>query len=155
MLPHINIVYCLYSMPGILIVDDNASIRHLLRVFVETQTQFTVCGEARHGVDGIQRAKELNPDLILLDLSMPVLGGAEAASVLRKELPWVKIVLFSMHTEDVPKTVAAKIGVDLTLSKIDGIAKLPEHLKQLLSSGAHPGSAADARSAPIQGSSRN
>ena len=69
MLPHINIVYCLYSMPGILIVDDNPSIRHLLRVFVETQTQFTVCGEARHGVDGIQRAKELNPDLILLDLS--------------------------------------------------------------------------------------
>ena len=125
-------------MPSILIVDDNPSIRHLLRVFVETQTDFKICGEARHGVEAIQRAKELNPDLVLLDLLMPMLNGAEAAAVIRNALPHVKIVLFSMHADDVPKAVAAKIGVHLTLSKIDGIQKLPEHLKRLLGSAEPP-----------------
>lgn len=119
-------------MPGILIVDDNPSIRYLLRVFVETQTSFKVCGEAGHGAEAIQRAKELQPDLVLIDLSMPVLNGAEAASVIKNVMPATKIVLFSMHMDDVPKTLATKIGVDLTLSKIDGITKLGEHLKALL-----------------------
>src|SRR5580765_552970 len=106
-------------MSGILIVDDNPSIRHLLRVYVETQTSFKVCGEAGHGSEAIQRANELRPELVLIDLSMPVLGGAEAASVIKKLMPGTKIVLFSMHFEDVPKTLAARIGVDRTLSKMD------------------------------------
>ena len=119
-------------MAGILIVDDNPSIRYLLRVFVETQTSFKVCGEAGHGSEAIQRAKELQPDLVLLDLSMPVLGGAEAASILKKMMPDTKIVLFSMHIDNVPRALAAAVGVDLTLSKMDGITKLGEHLKRLL-----------------------
>ncbi len=121
-------------MAGILIVDDNPSIRYLLRVFVETQTPFKVCGEAGHGAEAIQRAKHLQPDLVLLDLSMPVLGGAEAASILKNMMPNIKIILFSMNFSDIPRTLAAKIGVDLTLSKMDGITKLGEHLKTLLAS---------------------
>jgi len=119
-------------MAGILIVDDNPSIRYLLRVFVESQTTFKVCGEAGHGSEAIQFAQQLQPDLVLLDLSMPVLGGAEAASIIKKLMPETKIVLFSMHFDDIPRTLAAKIGVDLTLSKMDGITKLGEHLKTLL-----------------------
>ena len=119
-------------MGGILIVDDNASIRFLLRVFIETQTGFQVCGEAKHGVEAIQRAKELAPELVLLDLSMPILGGTETASVLKRTLPDVKIILFSMHMDEIPRTVAAKVGVDVALSKADGIARLGEHLRTLL-----------------------
>ena len=125
-------------MAGILIVDDNPSIRYLLRVLVETQTSFKVCGEAGHGSEAIQRAKELQPDLVLLDLSMPVLSGAEAASVIKNVMPATKIVLFSMHVNDVPKTLAAKIGVDLTLSKMDGIKNLGDHLKALLAPAVPP-----------------
>jgi len=58
-------------MGGILIVDDNANMRHLLRSFVETNTEFEVCGEAENGPDAIEKAKELQPDLILLDLTLP------------------------------------------------------------------------------------
>jgi DNA-binding NarL/FixJ family response regulator len=119
-------------MAGILIVDDNPNIRHLLRVYVETQTSFTICGEAGHGVEAIDKAKQLQPDLVLIDLSMPVLGGAEAASVLKAMLPRTKIILFSMHMDSVPRSLAAAIGVDLALSKSDGITKLGEHLKALL-----------------------
>ena len=140
-------------MPGILIVDDNPSIRYLLRVFVETQTSFKVCGEAGHGAEAIQRAKELQPDLILLDLSMPVLSGAEAAAVIKNVMPNTKIILFSMHFDEVPKTLAAKIGVDLTLSKVDGITKLGEHLKTLLAPAVPPDISTDpvidARQKPV------
>ena len=119
-------------MAGILIVDDNSRIRCLLRVFVETQTSFTVCGEAENGAEAIQRANELEPDLILLDLSMPMMGGAEAAPVIKKMMPDAKIVLFSMHADNVLRSLAATIGVDLALSKSDGVTKLGEHLKTLL-----------------------
>jgi two-component system, NarL family, vancomycin resistance associated response regulator VraR len=119
-------------MPGILIVDDNPSLRFLLRNFVESQTTFKVCGEAGHGSEAIEKAKQLHPDLILMDLSMPVLNGAEAAVVLKKMMPQVKIILFSMHADNIGKALAAAIGIDLTLSKTDGLLKLDEHLKTLL-----------------------
>jgi DNA-binding NarL/FixJ family response regulator len=119
-------------MPGILICDDNPNIRYLLRVFVESQTPFKICGEAGHGTEAIDKARLLQPDLILLDLAMPVMTGAEAASVLKTMLPRTKIILFSMHMDSVPRSLAATIGVDLALSKSDGITKLGEHLKTLL-----------------------
>src|ERR1700682_314883 len=87
---------------------------------------------AGNGVAVNDKAKKLQPELILLDLSMPVLGGAEAASILKKTMPNTKIILFSMHVNDIPKSVAKAIGVDLALSKSDGITKLGEHLKSLL-----------------------
>ena len=119
-------------MSGILICDDNPNIRYLLRVFVESQTPFKICGEANHGADAIDKARKLQPDLILLDLSMPVMTGAEAASVIKAMLPRTKIILFSMHMDNVPRSLAAAVGVDLALSKADGITKLGEHLKKLL-----------------------
>jgi len=115
-----------------LICDDNPNIRYLLRVFIESQTPFKVCGEAGHGVEAIDKARLLQPDLILLDLSMPVMTGGEAAGVLKGMLPRTKLILFSMHMDNVPRSLAAAIGVDLALSKTDGITKLGEHLKTLL-----------------------
>ena len=56
---------------GVLIVDDNANIRRLLRFFVETNTGFKVCGEAENGEEAIEQAKELQPDVIVLDLTLP------------------------------------------------------------------------------------
>ena len=74
-------------MSRILVVDDNPHIRLLLRSFVESKTKFIVCGEARHGTEAIEKAQHLQPDLILLDLSLPLMNGAEAAVVLNGMLP--------------------------------------------------------------------
>jgi DNA-binding NarL/FixJ family response regulator len=117
---------------GILIADDNPNIRYLLRVFIETKTPFKVCGEAGHGTEAIEKAKQLQPDLILIDLSMPVMNGAEAAAVLKRMFPRTKIILFSMHMDSVPRSVVSALGIDLALSKSDGITKLGEHLNALL-----------------------
>jgi DNA-binding NarL/FixJ family response regulator len=119
--------------PTLLICDDNPNIRYLLRSYVESRTPYKICGEAAHGMEAIEQAQKLQPDLILLDLSMPIMTGAEAAVILKRTVPLMKIVLFSMHTDDVPKSMARAVGVDLTLSKSDGITKLADQLHALLS----------------------
>ena len=118
--------------PTLLICDDNPNIRYLLRTYVESRTPFGVCGEAEHGREAIELAKKLQPDLILLDLSMPIMTGAEAAVILKRTVPRMKIILFSMHMDDVSRSLGKAIGVDLTMSKSDSISKLADHLHALL-----------------------
>jgi CheY-like chemotaxis protein len=136
-------------MPGLLICDDNPNIRYLLRTFVESRTPFKICGEASHGVEAVDKAKKLQPDLILLDLCMPVMTGAEAAVILKSEVPRMKIILFSMHMDDVPKSLATAVGIDLTLSKSDGISKLAEHLHALLTPDTETETESKAVTGPI------
>jgi DNA-binding NarL/FixJ family response regulator len=117
---------------GILIVDDNASIRLLLRSYVEGNTPFAVCGEAENGPEAINKARELQPDLVLLDLTLPGMTGTETAKALKELTPRPKIVLFTLHTDGVNKELATVFGIDLVLSKSEGISKLGEQLKALL-----------------------
>jgi CheY-like chemotaxis protein len=119
-------------MPGILIADDNRNIRYLLRVFVETQTSFRVCGEAVNGADAIEKAQQLRPELILFDLSMPLMTGIAAAPVLQRMLPETKIILFTLYADYIPKSLIAVAAIDLALSKAEGIVGLASHLNSLL-----------------------
>jgi DNA-binding NarL/FixJ family response regulator len=122
---------------GLLIVDDDAVIRSALRSFVEADG-YKVCGEAGDGIEAIEQAAELQPDLILLDLAMPRLNGAEAASVLRRAMPKVPIILFTMYADDFGEKLASAIGVQVVLSKPEGLSKLGEHLKVLLNPTDEP-----------------
>ena len=122
---------------GLLIVDDNPTIRSIIRSFVEADG-YKVCGEAADGFDAIKQATELQPDVILLDLSMPRLNGAEAASVLRHAMPRVPILLFTMFAGDFGERLASAIGVDVVLSKPEGLSNLSRHLKTLLNPTAQP-----------------
>jgi DNA-binding NarL/FixJ family response regulator len=108
-------------MKQVLVVDDSRSMRLALRFLLESREQFAVCGEAVDGLDAIEKAKCLNPDLILLDLAMPKLNGAEAASTLRRDNPNVKIVMFSDSMQD---RLATAVGADLVVSKAAGLAHL-------------------------------
>jgi DNA-binding NarL/FixJ family response regulator len=120
------------SVRKVLICDDNPNIRYLLKSYVESRTPYNVCGEAAHGVEAIEKAKQLQPDLILLDLSMPIMTGAEAAVILKRTVPRMKIILFSMHLDNISQSLGTAIGVDLTLSKSDGLGKLADHIQALL-----------------------
>src|SRR5712664_535736 len=119
-------------MPGILIADDNPNIRLLLRTFIETQTAFKVCAEASSGVEAVEKAKELLPDVVLLDLAMPNLNGIEAASILKLSIPGVRLILFTMKVDGLGRSLASAIGIDFVLSKEESINKLVEHLKNLI-----------------------
>src|SRR5260370_41634465 len=82
---------------GVLIVDDNAVVRSSLRCLFESYPEFEVSGEAENGQDAIDKAERLKPDLIILDLAMPVMNGLEAAPELRKMLPDARLILFTAH----------------------------------------------------------
>ena len=123
------------TMPkSILIIDDSDTVRDVIRFFLEGQEDLTVCGEAVDGVDGIEKAKLLKPDLILLDLAMPRMNGVEAASVLRQTMPEVPIILFTMYNEALGRSLAAAVGVSMVVSKPDGMGKLVECVHTLLKS---------------------
>lgn len=111
-------------MKRVLIVDDNDSVRSAVRAFFERSGQFCVCGEAVDGFDCIEKTKQLQPDVVVLDLSMPRMSGADAAAVLHRLDPKIKIVLFSLYSEAIGQQLAAAIGVDAVVSKLDGIDKL-------------------------------
>lgn len=116
----------------ILIADDGTTVRQMIRAFLETRTGFKVCGEAVDGLDAIEKAIALKPDLILLDLAMPRMNGAEAASVLRNLMPKVPIVLFTMYDESMVQSLTSTIGVDAVLSKPDGMGNLVSCVQNLL-----------------------
>lgn len=115
----------------VLVADDNSSIRFLIRSLIE-QAGFKVIGEAENGIQAIERAKRFSPDLILLDLSMPTVNGAEAASILKQLMPSVPIVLFTLHEDRTGRALAMRIGVDLFLGKETGLAHLVDSMRQLL-----------------------
>ena len=118
-------------MARILIVDDNAPIRYLMRFYLE-QAGYIVCGEAYDGVEAIECAKQTQPDLILLDFTMPIMSGMEAASVLKRMMPETPIILFTLHEDSINKELAATMGVDLVVDKAGGIPKLGESVRTLL-----------------------
>ncbi|HXA56684.1 MAG TPA: response regulator transcription factor [Candidatus Acidoferrum sp.] len=121
------------SPASVLIVDDNALIRRALRDFLERTTRMHVSGEASDGLEAIMQAKALNPDLILMDVSMPRMNGIEAASVIRKKKPDVCIVVFTLYPHVVGFSLARATGVDLVVSKTDGAAGLTEALTSFFS----------------------
>jgi DNA-binding NarL/FixJ family response regulator len=108
----------------VLIVDDNVYVRDLIHSFLQDAPEIEICGEAINGVEAIEKAKQSKADVVLLDLSMPNMNGVETASILKKTVPGVCVIMFTMYSENIPKNAISSMGVDLVLSKTDGIAHL-------------------------------
>ena len=119
----------------ILIADDSSIVRRILSMFLQTRKNIEVCGEAANGTEAIEKAKLLQPDLVLLDLAMPEMNGAEVASILKKVMPDVKIIMFSMYSENIGRSLTSTIGVDMVLSKPDGMMSLMKAVDEVLSPG--------------------
>src|SRR5258708_31314960 len=82
------------------IADDSPAIRRLLRFFIEHNTDWQVCGEADNGQIAVEKVAKLKPHAVILDLSMPVMNGLEAAREITRIAPNVQMVMFTMHTTD-------------------------------------------------------
>jgi DNA-binding NarL/FixJ family response regulator len=116
----------------LLIVDDSPAIRHSLRILLENRPDWEVCGEAENGRVGIEKALQLCPDLILLDLSMPVMNGFEAARELHRLLPKVPLVMFTSFIGADIEEEALASGIAFVKSKSDGIESLCGSIQALL-----------------------
>jgi DNA-binding NarL/FixJ family response regulator len=108
----------------ILVADDHESVRKGVCVILGTRGDIEVCGEASNGREAINKALELKPDLIILDVTMPVLSGIDAAEAIRKTLPQVPILFLSMHQSRQIIEAAKRIGVRGYVKKSDAAATL-------------------------------
>ena len=116
-----------------LIVEDHEGLRALLRSLLENETQCVVVGEASDGLQAVQRAQELQPDLILLDLSLPKLNGMEAGRRIRKISPQSRIVFLSQDSTPEIVESALRIGAGYLL-KSDA-KELPAAVHAVLEGG--------------------
>src|ERR1700687_1498496 len=132
----------------VLIVDDRSTIRSIFSKILSQRPDLEVCGEAEDGLEAIQKAKSLKPDLVLLDVSMPMMSGIEVASVLRKFFPSMAIILVTMHGEKIGKALASAVGVDAVLAKQDGMTGLLEAVDKGLASKSPVAPVIEARLEP-------
>lgn len=116
----------------ILVADDHESVRKGVCVILGTRGDIEVCGEASNGREAIDKAQELMPDLIILDITMPVLSGIDAAEVIRKRLPHIPILFLSMHQGRQIIAEAQRIGVSGYVRKSDAAATLLNAVDALL-----------------------
>jgi two-component system, chemotaxis family, chemotaxis protein CheY len=116
-----------------LVVDDNAAIRKML-ASAFLSDGFKTCGEAGNGKEAVEIAKQIKPDVITLDLSMPLMNGITAASELRRIFPTMPIILFTLHGDSVAKAAASEAGVSLVLQKNVPLSVLIDHAHELIGS---------------------
>lgn len=122
----------------ILIADDHDGVRKMLTQALQMHPGWVVCGEATTGLEAVEKAAALEPDMIVLDLSMPVMDGLQAASQISSANPDIPIILFTNHLSPMLEAEAQKVGIRRVLSKdgtdlLDTIeAVLNEQLKSAL-----------------------
>ena len=96
----------------IIFADDNILLRKFLRMTVQEDPNFCVAHEAGDGLELLEQLKEMTPDIVILDISMPNLSGLKAAEVIRHLDPQIKIVILTMHQSQSYFRRASEIGVD-------------------------------------------
>jgi DNA-binding NarL/FixJ family response regulator len=116
----------------ILIADDSQRVRKIVRRALERDTNFTICGEAADGVEAVTKAKQLVPDLILLDVRMARLNGLEVAGILRQALPNLRIMMVTMYAEEMHASLTSLFRIDDVFSKAEGVTRLIERVRDIL-----------------------
>ena len=115
----------------ILIADDNDAVRRRVIRLLSSQADWQICGEARDGSEAVEKGRELLPDLILLDISVPGMSGLEAARLLRQELPAAKIIVISQHDPKQMLPQVLQAGGDGCVDKGKLGAELVESIKKM------------------------
>jgi DNA-binding NarL/FixJ family response regulator len=119
-------------MTRILIVDDNPHVRNALRVCLEMNQGHEVCGEAENGQDGMELARQLKPDIVLLDYAMPNMNGLEAARLISASMPQCGMILFTMFASNELCTLAQAAGIRAVVSKdVGGVHALVEAIEKI------------------------
>ena len=114
----------------ILIADDNQTVRADIRSLLEAQ-HWQVCGEAENGQEAIYKTQQLRPDVIILDVSMPVLNGFDAAQQIRRTAPETKVLILTVHDAANLPSVLNETDADAYLTKSHAVRDLISTIKHL------------------------
>jgi DNA-binding NarL/FixJ family response regulator len=121
---------------SVLIVDDGPLLRQKLSERLRREGDFDVCGEAGDGQEAIEKVQQLQPDLVIMDISMPKMNGLDAVRALRKLIPSIPIIVFSNHSDAFVKNLALSLGVAAVISKSQNISVLLDAARSLFLQGA-------------------
>ena len=129
---------------SVLIADDSLFIREALCNLFEREEDFDVCGEAKNGKEAVEKARELHTDLILLDLSMQVMNGLDATRVLKRLMPEVPVIMFSLHSGPSTEKEARSAGASALVSKFEHVSVLLGKARSALEPKNHESSSVQA-----------
>jgi DNA-binding NarL/FixJ family response regulator len=115
----------------IVIADDHAFVRRGIRATLEERQGWLVCGEATNGQEAVDLVLNLQPDLVVLDISMPVMNGFQASKTIRHSLPKAKIIILSVHDSPNAQQEALKAGADAYIIKSSEPSKLFKAIESL------------------------
>lgn len=107
------------SFMRILVVDDTEAVRRGLRTLLARRTDWLVCGEAVDGLEALEKAKTLRPDVVLMDISMPRMNGLDATRIIRRELPNTKVVIVSQNEAAIIHRQAREVDAAASIAKIN------------------------------------
>lgn len=108
----------------VLLVDDSPVVIKALRHFFTHESDFDVCGEAENGRHAIEKALELNPDLIVTDLSMPIMNGLEETRVLKQLMPDLPVIVYTAYSDPFMEKELRAAGASAVISKSDAVGVL-------------------------------
>ncbi|SCT20217.1 response regulator transcription factor VraR [Staphylococcus caeli] len=114
----------------VLFVDDHEMVRIGISSYLSTQSDIDVVGEGKSGKDAIEKAHQLNPDLILMDLLMDDMDGVEATEQVKKDLPHIKVVMLTSYIEDQEVYRALDSGVDSYILKTTSASDIAEAIRK-------------------------
>lgn len=121
----------------VLLADDHPIIREGLRAVINSQLDMEVVGEAKNGSDAVEKATQLLPDVVVMDVSMPILGGAKATEQLKKSHPEIKILALTIHQEEDYLRQLLEAGASGYLLKIAATEDLAHALRTVAAGGTY------------------
>lgn len=127
------------SSIDILIADDHELFRRGLRSLIEDRPEWRVCGEAADGLEAVEKAKQLRPHVVLMDIAMPRMDGIQAACIIRREVPESEVVLLSQNDPAVVARQAAEVGAGGYLTKSDIDRDLFRNIEAAIARGQRGG----------------
>jgi DNA-binding NarL/FixJ family response regulator len=131
-------------VPRVLIVDDHAAIRRGVQGILHSFPEWELCGEASNGQEAVQLAESLKPEVIIMDVSMPVLNGLEATRIITDVLPEIKVLLLTLHSSTELVRSAFRAGARGYVLKSDAEQELVRALHVVLGEGTYVSPAIDA-----------